>query len=105
MQTIINDTSQSRYTIDIDGYRAVADYMQQGERMVITHVGVPKQLENRGIGSALVKFALEDARSRGLNEGHPSLLIRRRIHEAACGIRRFGVMVHCMCFQPVRRYA
>ena len=39
--------------------------MSPGE-MALTHTGVPKEIERRGIGSALVKAALEYAQSKGL---------------------------------------
>ncbi len=63
---ITRNDAKSRYELQQDGETAVADYLRQGERLVITHVGVPKALENRGIGSALVKFALEEARKARL---------------------------------------
>lgn len=34
--------------------------------MVYVHTGVPPELEGRGIAGQLAKFALDDARARGL---------------------------------------
>lgn len=50
----------------VDGGRAVAAYQLEGDRIVFTHTLVPPELEGRGIGSRLVRFALDSARDRGL---------------------------------------
>ena len=55
-----------RFEVELDGHLAVADYRLEGTTMVLPHVGVPPELEGRGIGSALAKFALDEARARGL---------------------------------------
>jgi predicted GNAT family acetyltransferase len=44
---------------------AVAVYVQQGDRLVFTHTEVPAADEGKGIGSRLVRAALDDARQRG----------------------------------------
>lgn len=64
--TVRHNPELNRYELTVEGKTAVADYRLQGDRVAMAHVGVPKELENRGIGSALVKFALEDIRARGL---------------------------------------
>lgn len=66
MTDITHNAEKSRFELTQDGQVAVADYRMQGGRMVITHVGVPQALENKGIGSALVKFALEAAKEKNL---------------------------------------
>lgn len=63
---VTHNPAASRYETTVDGALAVADYRMAGQMMTITHVGVPKQLEGRGIASELVKTALDDARARGL---------------------------------------
>lgn len=66
LNDILNNTEKSRYEITLEGHTAVADYRIDGQVMTIPHVGVPGPLEGKGVGSALVKYALEDARIRGL---------------------------------------
>lgn len=61
-----DDESRQRYEIDVDGQKAIADYRRRGNRLTLTHTEVPRELEGQGVGSALVKGALDDARARGL---------------------------------------
>jgi predicted GNAT family acetyltransferase len=54
-----------RYTTEIDGHTAKLTFKKEGDVLVIDHVGVPGPLEGRGVGSALVQHAVEEARERG----------------------------------------
>lgn len=51
-----------------DGERRVglAAYQRDSQRMVFTHTEVEPELEGHGVGGTLVRFALDDARTRGL---------------------------------------
>ena len=40
---------------------AEMNYRREDNQMIITHIGVPRALEGRGIGSALAKAGLEYA--------------------------------------------
>ncbi|HEX2076630.1 MAG TPA: GNAT family N-acetyltransferase [Longimicrobium sp.] len=60
-----DNADQSRFELDVDGQTAVLQYMQRGETLYLTHTEVPPELEGRGIGSRIVKHALEHARSQG----------------------------------------
>jgi predicted GNAT family acetyltransferase len=51
----------SRYEATVDGYTAELTYRLRGDRLVLPHTGVPPAVEGRGIGSALVRAAVEDA--------------------------------------------
>lgn len=42
----------------VDGQRAVAEYLRQGQVVQMTHTVVPQALEGRGIAAALVEQAL-----------------------------------------------
>ncbi len=46
---------------------ALACYRLDGRSMTFTHTEVPPAFEGRGVGSALVRHALDDARRRGLS--------------------------------------
>lgn len=50
----------------IDGALARADYRMNGQVMRLVHTEVPRSLEGRGIAGALVRAALDHARSEGL---------------------------------------
>ena len=68
-----------RFETQVEGYTGYVEYalLPQGV-MDIRHTIVPKEIGGRGIAAALVKFAVEYARSQG---------ICRRIPAAASGIR------------------
>jgi len=55
-----------RYELDADGHTAVSYYQREPGVITFTHTEVPQELSGRGIGSALVRGALEAARAEGL---------------------------------------
>ena len=66
MSEVRNNEARHSYVLDVDGRTAFAAYRMEGDDIVFYHTVVPPELEGRGIGSALVKGALEDVRARGL---------------------------------------
>jgi predicted GNAT family acetyltransferase len=64
----IRDNPQKhRFEIDLgDGSLAIADYALHPGKIIFTHTFVPPEHEGQGIGSALIRFALNSARGRGL---------------------------------------
>jgi predicted GNAT family acetyltransferase len=63
--TVRHNEAERRYELDTDHGLAIAVYRQQGDRTIFTHTEVPRQDEGRGIGSRLVRAALDDTRRRG----------------------------------------
>jgi predicted GNAT family acetyltransferase len=63
---IENNESAQRYETLVDGHRSIIQYRLEGDRIIFLHTDVPAALEGRGIGSALARTALEDARARNL---------------------------------------
>ena len=61
-----HNEAASRYEAEIEGQSVVLGYRLRGNQLTLVHTDVPKSLEGRGIGSALAKATLEDARVRGL---------------------------------------
>lgn len=58
--------SKGRYIVRLDGHEAEMTYSRAGERtLIIDHTGVPDALRGRGIGKALVRRGVEDARREG----------------------------------------
>tara|TARA_B100000678_G_scaffold268566_1_gene254935 strand:+ start:154 stop:441 length:288 start_codon:yes stop_codon:yes gene_type:complete len=56
-----------RYITTLDGHTAEMTFSKAGtQRIIIDHTGVPEALGGRGVGQALVKRAVEDARAAGL---------------------------------------
>ena len=61
-----NNAAEHRSELEVDGEVAVAEYRLRPGRISFTHTKVPDALEGRGIGTRLVKAALDDARAQGL---------------------------------------
>jgi hypothetical protein len=57
----------SRYVIETDGHPAgLLQYRLEADRITFTHAEIDPAREGQGLGSELTAFALDDARSRGL---------------------------------------
>jgi predicted GNAT family acetyltransferase len=65
---ITDNAGASRYEIRVDGKLAgFAEYRLRPEnRIAFTHTEVDGAYEGQGVGSALARGALDDARARGL---------------------------------------
>lgn len=64
---ISNNLEKHRFEVDLgDGSIAFADYNLLATKIVFTHTEVPEGHEGQGIGSALIRRALDFARDRGL---------------------------------------
>jgi uncharacterized protein len=64
--TVRNDAEASRYEI-VEGDRVlgIAAYHHRGDTLVFTHTEVDKDSGHSGLGSTLVRAALDDVRSQG----------------------------------------
>jgi len=65
MTDIVHHESQGRFECHVDGHACELDYQLSGNRMVISHTGVPPQVGGRGIAAELTRQALDTARTRG----------------------------------------
>jgi len=63
---IRNNSTLNRFELDAEGRTAVAYYKLAPGVITFTHTEVPPALAGRGIGSRLVRGALEFARAQGL---------------------------------------
>jgi predicted GNAT family acetyltransferase len=64
---IINNPQKHRFEADLgDGSLAIADYDLTSGKIIFTHTEVPAEHEGHGIGTALVRFALNFARENRL---------------------------------------
>ena len=67
-RTVRDNVEKQRFEIDLgDGSMAIAEYRLRPGKIVFTHTEVPRAHEGQGIGSSLIRFALNSARERGLN--------------------------------------
>jgi predicted GNAT family acetyltransferase len=64
--TVTDVPEHSRYEIR-DGERrlGLAAYQRRGDQVVFTHTEVDDDSDHKGLGSSLVRGALDDVRSRG----------------------------------------
>lgn len=61
-----DDPGAQRFELAVGGRLATAAYRREGWRIVFTHTHVPRELEGRGIGSALIAGALAQVKAAGL---------------------------------------
>lgn len=64
---VVDNPEAGRYEARVDSRTAVLEYRLDDGELLLAHTEVPEELEGQGIGSALARHALEDARSRGLS--------------------------------------
>ena len=61
--TITQNTDENRFETTINGYTGFISYQDQGDSIVYDHTIVPAELGGQGVGSTLVKHALDYARN------------------------------------------
>ena len=61
-----DNTQRHRFELDADGHVAFSNYRRSEGILTVLHTEVPKELEGRGIGSALIRGVLDIARGDGL---------------------------------------
>jgi hypothetical protein len=64
--TVRDNPAENRYELIVDGHLAGTYYKLSDGVITFVHTEVPKELGGRGIGSQLVKGALDDVRARNL---------------------------------------
>jgi uncharacterized protein len=66
MSDVRNNTAQNRFELDVDGKQAVAYYRMAPGVITFVHTEVPQALSGRGIGTKLIRGALDMVRAQGL---------------------------------------
>ena len=56
---VIDNKEKERFEIDLDGKTALIDYSEQNGVVAMMHTEVPPEFEGKGVGSKLVKGALD----------------------------------------------
>jgi predicted GNAT family acetyltransferase len=65
--TVRDDRGQHRFEVFADGELAgMASYDDRGGTLAFTHTKIDPRFEGRGLGSTLIRWALDDVRRRGL---------------------------------------
>jgi predicted GNAT family acetyltransferase len=66
MIDLTRDEKGRRYLATVDGtVIGEAEFLLTPELVVFTHTEISSRFEGQGVGSVLIRWALEDARSRG----------------------------------------
>jgi uncharacterized protein len=64
---IENNTDTQQYEAKLDGkVVAFSEYRPIGASLMFTHTEVNEDLEGKGVGSQLIRFALEDTKAKGM---------------------------------------
>jgi uncharacterized protein len=66
MTDVVNNPAHQRYELTVDGHLAATYYKISDGVITFIHTEVPPELGGRGIGSQLIKGALDQVRSEGL---------------------------------------
>src|SRR5271165_3591254 len=66
MAELTDNITRHRYEMKVDGAVAFVEYRLDADRAVLVHTEVPQALSGRGVGSAIARAVLDDARARGL---------------------------------------
>jgi len=65
MSDIVNNKAQHRYELAVDGHIAATYYEVEGNIITFIHTEVPPELGGKGIGSKLIRGALDQVRADG----------------------------------------
>jgi len=66
MSDIIDNKAQHRFELEVDGHLAATYYKIDDGVITFLHTEVPPELGGKGIGSRLIKSALDQVRAKGL---------------------------------------
>lgn len=64
--TVVNNTAKHRYELTVEGHLAATYYKLADGVITFVHTEVPPELGGKGVGSRLVKGALDQVRANGL---------------------------------------
>ena len=63
--SVRDNIARQRFELDVEGHVAFSEYKRNGNVFIITHTEVPRVLNGKGIGSALVRGLLALVRVEG----------------------------------------
>jgi predicted GNAT family acetyltransferase len=64
--SVANNVDRNRFEAVVDGHTAVLEYQLDGDVIAFTHTAVPPPVQDRGVGAALARTALDYAETHGL---------------------------------------
>jgi predicted GNAT family acetyltransferase len=66
MTEVVNNAAHHRFELEVEGHLAATYYKMADGVITFIHTEVPEELGGKGVGSKLVKGALDQVRSKGL---------------------------------------
>lgn len=63
---ITHNPAENRFEAWIDGQLAKLDYMEDGDTLVMMHVGVPVEYRGHGVAGKITQVGLEYAKSKSM---------------------------------------
>ena len=66
MSDVVDNKGRQRFELEVQGHLAMAFYSMDGNGITFIHTEVPPELNGKGVGSILVKGALDQVRGAGL---------------------------------------
>jgi predicted GNAT family acetyltransferase len=66
MNDVVDNTAEHRFELTVEGHLAAAYYARAGGVITAVHTEVPPELGGKGVGSKLVKGALDLVRTEEL---------------------------------------
>ena len=64
---VTNNLTDKQFQAEVEGHLAIIRYTPENGTLVLTHTEVPPELEGKGVGSHLVRAALDFAMTEGLD--------------------------------------
>lgn len=66
MNDVVDNQPLSRFELEVEGARVIAEYRIAGDTIYFTHTETPARLQGRGLAGKVVGAALASAKARGL---------------------------------------
>ena len=66
MADLTDNTARHRFEMQAGDATAFVNYRREADRLVLVHTELPPSLSGQGIGSALARAVMDNARARGL---------------------------------------
>lgn len=66
MERVVDNRAEQEFELAVGRHRAIAAYQREGDAIVFTHTAVPPAIEGRGVGTRLIRGALDLVRDQGL---------------------------------------
>ncbi len=82
---VSDNPAHHRFELEVEGHLAETYYKIEDGVITFIHTEVPPELGGKGVGSRLIKGALDQVRARGI-EGDRRVPVRQSLYREAPGI-------------------